>query len=78
MSFDLRETTLLLTILAFNPERANNLSYYSGSSSDSDVFVTHGTILIQNEPVFNASLAKKLVAIVALFCISSDLYRKIF
>jgi hypothetical protein len=77
VSLDLREPTLLLAILAFNPERANNLTYNSRSSSDSDVFVTHGTILIQNEPVFNASLAKKLVAIVALFCISSNLYKEI-
>jgi hypothetical protein len=47
-----------LAILAFDPEGVNNLLHHTGCSSNPDVLVTHGTILLKNKPVLNASLAE--------------------
>ena len=65
-----------LTVLAFDPEGVNNLLNHSGCSSYPDVLVAHWTVLLKDEPIFNASLAEKLITIIALFCIFSNLYNK--
>jgi hypothetical protein len=74
MSLNLRKPVLLLAVLAFNAKRTNNFSNNTGCSSNSDVFMAHGTVLIQNQPVFYASFTKELIAIITFFCISGDLY----
>ncbi len=74
MGLDFRQSHNFYTILAFNPEGCYNFSDNSGRATDSYVFVAHWAVLVQNQPIFNASFAKELVAIVTFFGISSDLY----
>ena len=56
-----------------NSERINDLFDHSRRPSDLNVQVTHGTGLVENEPVLNAQLAEKLVAVVTFLCISAHL-----
>ena len=73
MAFNLTEPKLLLTELALNSEGVNYLPDYSRCSSNPDVLMAHWTVLIQDEPILNATLAEKLITIVALFCIACKL-----
>ena len=61
---------------ALDPERSDDLLDNSGGSSYFDVFGAHGAVLVHDEPVFNAELAEKVVAVVTFFSISTQLYGK--
>ena len=58
MCLDFRQPTLLVTELTFDTERVNDLSDDPRGTSNADVFVTHWAVLIQNEPVLDASFAE--------------------
>ena len=58
MSLNLRQPVLLLAELTLNTERADDFSDDTRSPTDSNVFVTHWAVLIQDQPVLDASLAK--------------------
>jgi hypothetical protein len=41
--------------------------------SNPDVFMAHGAVLVKDQPILDASLAKQLVAVVTLLCVSCHL-----
>ena len=45
----------------------------SARSSDSDILVATRAVLIELQPILNASLAKQLIAVIALFGLAADL-----
>jgi len=58
MLVDLCQPVHLRTVLALYPERMDDLADNSGGASDSDVFMTHRTVLLKNQPPLNASLTE--------------------
>ncbi len=56
-----------LAVLTFDPEGVDDFFDHARGASDPDVLVTHGTVLLKNEPVLYTTLAEELVAIVTLF-----------
>ena len=74
MRVEIREALLLLAEFALDAERVNNLSNDARCTSNTDVFMAHWAVLIQNQPILYTSLAKELIAIVTFFGITSDLY----
>lgn len=73
MTVNLRQSLLLLTIFTLNPKRVYDFPDNTRCPSYSNVFMTHGTVLIEDQPILNASLAKQLVAVVTLLCVSCHL-----
>jgi len=71
MLVDFGQLELLLTKLALNVEGVDDLLDDTASSSDPDVFVATGAVLVQLEPVLDASFAEKLVAVVTLLGVSA-------
>jgi hypothetical protein len=57
----------LVTKLAMHSEGVNDLLDNPARSSNSNVFVAAGTVLVELKPVLNAPFAKELVAVVTLF-----------
>ena len=61
------------TKLALNLKRVNNFLDDSRCPTNFDVFMAHRAFFIQDKPIFNAQLAKQLVAVVTLLCIATHL-----
>ncbi len=70
---DLANPHHLFAILAGDVKGHDDFLDHSRRFFNPNVFVTHWTIFVQNQPVFNASLAEKLIAIVAFFGITRNL-----
>lgn len=45
----------------------DDLFYDSACTSDADIFVAAWTVLVELEPVFDATLAEQLITVVAFF-----------
>jgi len=73
MRVNLGQLEHFLAELARNPERMDDLLHNSACSSDSDILVAAWAVLVQLQPVLNAPLAEKLVAVIAFFGFSADL-----
>ena len=71
MLFDLGETHDGRTVRTLDPERVNDLLDNSRRSSYLDIQMAHGAVFVHNEPVLDAQLAVKLVAVVTLLRISA-------
>ena len=54
----LGEPVLLLAELAFGAEGADDFADNTGGTPDTDVFVAHRTVLVQDKPILNAALAE--------------------
>lgn len=73
---DLVETDDLRTKAALNPKAMDYLLDHAAGSSDLDVLVAHRAVFVKNEPVLDAKLAKKLVAVVTLFRLTAHLFKR--
>lgn len=73
MALDLRKSHNCWTVRALDPEGVDDFLDHTRSSTNFDVKMAHGAIFVHNEPVLDAELAVKLVAIIALFRIATHL-----
>ena len=72
---NLRESHNGGTKAALDSKTMDNFFDYTRSAPYFYIFVAHWTVLIKNQPVFNAQLAKQFVAIVTFLCISTHFCR---
>lgn len=73
--FDLGESYDGRTVRTLDSERVNDLFDDTRCASDFDIQMTHRAVFVHNQPVLNAQLAIKFVAVVALLCISAHFYQ---
>jgi hypothetical protein len=73
MGIDLGKFENLITKLAGDPKAENDFFDDSASAPNPYVLVAARAVFVKLKPVLDASLAKKLVAIIALFCFTGDL-----
>ena len=66
MSINLGKLEDLIAELAGDPEAENNFFDYSTGASNSNILVAARTVFVKLQPIFDTSLAKELVAIIAL------------
>ena len=67
MFFNLGQTDHFGAVWTLDSERQDYFFDHARGSPNFDVFMTHGTLLILNEPILDAQSAEQFVAIVALF-----------